>query len=253
MDKTVVRFLVTLLGVAAILIIGWQGGKEVKAQGADWLPVKHVRIGGAFQYISKEKVKKVLLGQIINGFYNVDIQDVQASMLEMPWVKGARVERVWPDTIHITIDEQMPVVRWMEKSLLNIKGEVFKPDGNKDFSYLPLMVGPVGHEIKMLKNLKILSVWLAGQGMELTEFRVNERRAWSITLLNETVINVGRNQHLKRIERFLNTISLITDEHIAKIATVDLRYSNGFALTWKEGEAMIDWTKTANNNKHKAY
>ena len=57
MNKALNHF---LLGFIAILVIGWLVWQEVKAQGADWLPVKYVRIEGAFQYIEKEKIKKVL-------------------------------------------------------------------------------------------------------------------------------------------------------------------------------------------------
>jgi cell division protein FtsQ len=101
----------------------------------------------------------------------------------------------------------------------------------------------------MLKVANELSIALAGQRMKLAEFKINERRAWNIRLQNKIVLNAGRNQPLKKIQRFLNTISLITEEQIAKIEIVDLRYSNGYALTWKQGEATVDWKKIAEINK----
>lgn len=246
MNKTAIYF---LLGFVLLVITGWQGWKEVKAQGADWLPIKHVRIKGAFQYISMDKLKEVLEDHVINGFYNADIQQVQAAVKALPWVEEVIVNRVWPDVINVTIDEHMPVVRWGNEALLNKKGEIFKPEQINDFRKLPLLVGPVGYEIKMLDALNELTVSLTEQGMELAEFQVNERRAWKIKLQNKIVLNVGRNQPLKKIQRFLNTISLIRKQQIAEIAVVDLRYSNGYALTWKKGVAIIDWKKIAEMNK----
>jgi cell division protein FtsQ len=228
---------------------GWKGWQEVKAQGADWLPVKYVRIVGAFQYIAEDKVKKVLRDHVINGFYNADIQQIQASVKALPWVDAVTVKRIWPDTIDIAIDEQRPIARWGDKALLNIKGESFKPDQINDFSDLALLDGPEGYEKKMLKVANELSAALTEQNMKLAEFQINERRAWNIRLRNKIVLNAGRNQPLKKIQRFLNTISLITEKQIAKIEIVDLRYSNGYALTWKQGEATVDWKKIAEINK----
>jgi len=246
MNKSLVRILLASL---LILTAGWQGWQEVKAQGADWLPVKYVRIEGEFQYIAKEKVKSVLLEHVINGFYNVDIQRVQASVKSLPWVDTVRVGRVWPDAFNIVINEQAPVVRWSNDALLNADGEIFKPEQIKDFSHLPLLEGPVGYEQKMLEILNALLIDLSEQGMLLSKFKINERRAWNIKLQNKMELKAGRNQPLKKIQRFLKTIPLIGQEQIADIAVVDLRYSNGYALRWKQGAAEIDWKKIAEMNK----
>jgi cell division protein FtsQ len=74
MAKTTSHF---LIGTVVVVITGWLGWQEVKAQGADWLPVRYVRIEGAFQYIAKDKIKQVLTGQVNNGLYNADIQQIQ--------------------------------------------------------------------------------------------------------------------------------------------------------------------------------
>ncbi len=246
MNKTAIYFIAGLMGV---FIVGWQAYLEVKAQGADWLPVKYVRIEGAFQFIAKDKIKQVLGEHVRDGFYNADTQQIQVSVKALPWVESVWVERVWPDAINIKINEQVPVVRWGESALLNKKGRKFKPDKINDFSFLPLLVGPEGYEVKMLKIIAEMSDKLAKQDMTLAEFYIDERRSWTIKLQNKMLLNAGKNQPLKKILGFLNTIDLITKKQIAKIAVVDLRYSNGYALKWKQGEAEIDWKKIAEMSK----
>jgi len=246
MTKTVIHYLV---GFVLLLIVAWQGWQEVKAQGSDWLPVKYVRIEGAFKYLAKDKLKQVLREHVINGFYNVDIQQIQTSVKALPWVASVKVKRVWPDAIIIKIDEETPIVRWGENALINIDGEVFKPVDKYDFSELPLLIGPEGYESKMLEIINRINTELDSQGMSLAEFSINERRAWNIKLQNEMLLNAGRNQPLKKIQRFLKTVSLLSKEQIAEIGIVDLRYSNGYALTWKQGIAEKDWKKIAEMNK----
>jgi cell division protein FtsQ len=242
-----------LIGIVVVVLFSWLGWHEVKAQGADWLPVRYVRIEGAFQYIAKEKVKQVLKEQVNNGLYNADIQQIQLSVNQLPWIESVRVKRVWPDAIDIRIVEQTPVVRWRGEGLLNQQGEVFVPDNINEFSGLPLVSGPVGNERKLLEIMKGLDVALSDRQMELVEFLVNERRAWSIKLKNGVEIILGRNEPLSKFQRFLKTVALIGEEQIEKVVVVDLRYSNGYAVTWKQGENEIDWKKIAEMKKSKVY
>ncbi len=246
MNKSVLSWL--FISVLSSLII-WQAWLEVKAQGADWLPVKYVRIEGAFQFIDKQQIKDALREHVMNGFYNVDIQQVQASVMQLPWADSVMVKRVWPDAINVVINEQKPLVRWGESALLNNRGEVFKPAEIADFKQLPLFIGPEGHQLKMLNIMKRLRPVLQVHDMQLAIFEVNKRRAWKIKLNNEMELNAGRNQPLNRIQRFLKTLALLGEEQIARIAVVDLRYSNGYALKWKKGEAEIDWKKIAEMKK----
>ena len=250
MDKATSQF---LIATVVVVLFGWLGWHEVKAQGADWLPVRYVRIEGAFQYIAKDKVKQVLMEQVNNGLYNADIQQIQSSVNQLPWIESVRVKRVWPDAIDIRIVEQTPVVRWRGEGLLNLKGEVFVPDNISEFSQLPLVSGPVGNEKKLLEIMRGLEVALNDKQMELLEFRVNERRAWSIKLKNGVEIILGRNDPLSKFQRFLKTVALIGEEQVEKVVVVDLRYSNGYALTWKKGENEIDWKKIAEMKKSKVY
>jgi len=238
-----------LLGIVLVMVSGWLVWQEIKAQGADWLPVKYVRIEGAFQYIAKDKIKQVLQGHVNSGLYNADIQHIQKSVNQLPWVKSVRVKRVWPDALNIKIVEQRPVVRWGNNGLLNAMGEVFVPDNMNEFSQLPVISGPVGNEKKWLEIMKGISVTLTDRAMELAEFHVNDRRAWSMKIKNGLNLKLGRNNPLNKFQRFLQTLDLFSDELITKVAVVDLRYPNGYALTWKQGEKVIDWKNIAETRK----
>ena len=246
MDKIASNF---LIGTVLAVIIAWLIWQEVKAQGADWLPVKYVRIEGAFQYIAKDKIRQVLRAQVNNGLYNADIQQIQKSVMSLPWVERVKVKRVWPDAINIKIVEQAAVVRWGSEGLLNKGGVIFIPDNIKQFNYLPLLAGPVGNEKKLLKIMKGVATVLNDQEMELKEFIVNERRAWKMKLQNGLELILGRNEPLDKFQVFLRTIALLGKEQVEKVGIIDLRYPNGYALTWKPGVDEIDWKKIAEIKK----
>jgi len=72
-----------------------------------------------------------------------------------------------------------------------------------------------------------------------------------VKLTSGMEIKLGRTTPLKNIQRFLKTVDLLGEEQIAKIATVDLRYPNGYAVTWKIDAEEINW-KAVDNKKNQA-
>ncbi len=237
------------IGVGVLLLAGWVGWKELKGLSADILPIKYVRIEGAFQYIAKEKIKKILFSQVNKGLYSANIHQIQKSVNQLPWIKKVRVKRIWPDAIDIKIIEQTPVVRWGVKGLLNMSGEIFVPDNIEKFNQLPVIKGPEGNQKKLFEIVQGIEVSLADQKMKLAEFNVNERRAWNIKLTNKIELKLGRNDPFNKFQRFLQTLALLGEEIVLKVKVVDLRYPNGYALTWKQGEEIIDWKKLAEIKK----
>ncbi len=243
---------VKLALIAMLLVLSaYFGWREIKAQGADLMPVRYVRVEGAFQYIAKDTIKQVLGKQVRHGFFNVDLQQIQQAVKSLPWIDKVRVKRIWPDAIKVQISEQKPVARWGRYGLLNSQGEMFVPDKYNDFEQLPLISGPEGQEKQLLDVMKGLSLALQDQAMELKEFYVNERRAWKVKLANGMEIKLGRTTPLKNIQRFLKTVDLLGEAQLAKIAIIDLRYPNGYAVTWKSDAEEINW-KAVNNKKHQA-
>lgn len=241
---------VRLLTMAAIVLGGgWFAWDNVKNRGAEVMPIRYVRIEGAFQYIGKERVKEALQPQINLGFYNVDVQSVHETIKALPLIDRVDVMRVWPDAIHIKITEHKPVVRWGNDALLNVHGEVMTPDSMVDFQQLPLITGPVGQERKLLEIMKGIAIVLKDKAMQLTEFHVSETRSWKLKLANGMEIQLGRKVPLENLQRLLRTVDLLGAEQAAWIATVDMRYPNGYAVTWKPDTPEIDW-KTIVQNKN---
>jgi cell division protein FtsQ len=230
-------FLVALL-VISVAASFWPDTKRLVT---NLVPIRYVRIEGIFQYIRQDALKKVLLPYVTTDFFSVDVQEIDKAALQHPWVKSVNVKRVWPDAIDIKVYEQFPAVRWGDKSLLNPDGVLFTPENAADFKQLPLIQGPKGYEARLLEIMQGLEIDLADRALHLAEFKVNERRAWDIVLHNGIEIKLGRNGQLKNFQRFLKTLDILGQDKIAAIAKVDLRYPNGFSITWKADAPAVDW------------
>ena len=229
--------------IASLLIIGLAGfaGRVLIKDLHSLMPVKYVRTAGVFQYLSKEEVKSVLEPLVETSFFSADMHAIQQTVAALPWVASVTVKRVWPDAIDIKVLEKKPYVRWGVKSLLNERGELFTPKHVQQFNYLPILTGPEQQEKKVLEIMKGIRTELADQSMALSEFNVNDRWAWKIKLTSGMEIELGRNEQLKKLHRFLKTLAVLGQERVNSIATVDLRYPNGYAIAWKPESPCCDW------------
>ena len=235
---TGVKFFVFIL---LVMTGSWYGLQRMHAQDAISKPIRYVKIEGAFQYTSKDRLKEILTPEMMRGFYHADMDSIHHLISELPLVETVDVKRVWPDAVHIKITEQKPIVRWGDNALLNKQGEVLTPDNIDEFKNLPLITGPAGQEKKLLEIMKGVYIVLKDKSMQLAEFHVNDRRAWQIKLANGLEMQLGRKTPLENMQRFLKTMDLLGEEQLAMIASVDARYPNGYAVTWKPDTAKIDW------------
>ncbi len=221
-----------------LLMTGWRG---IKNNGHDLMPVRYVRIEGAFQYIKKERIQAVLEPLLEQGFYNVDLRRVKHAVEVLPWTDQVVVQRIWPDAVKIDIAEQQPVARWGDNRLVNAEGDLFSPETMSGFEVLPVIEADEREVKRLLEKMNELNFFFADHGLQMSAFEVNERQSWRLTLSDGLQIIAGRNQPLLKIQRFLNTRTLLGRRQMDKIAKADLRYPNGYALTWKRGSETINW------------
>jgi cell division protein FtsQ len=66
----------------------------------------------------------------------------------------------------------------------------------------------------------------------------DERGSWSATLQNGVVLRLGTGDALKKIRRFLKIYQDDLSRQLDQVAYVDLRYSNGLAVGWKQNNAV---------------
>ena len=215
------------------------------------LPIKYVRTEGVFQYLSKNEIKTILQPLVMTGFFDADMQAIHSAVSTLPWVDSVTVKRIWPDAIDIKVREKKPYARWGESSLITERGVIFTPKNIEQFQNLTVVTGPELQQVKVLEIMKGIKTALADRSMELAEFSVNDRWAWKIKLATGLEILLGRNEQLKKLQRFLKTLAVLKQEQVDAMAVVDLRYPNGYAVSWKPETAEIDWNAIANpNNEH---
>ncbi|WP_428355447.1 cell division protein FtsQ/DivIB [Methyloprofundus sp.] len=229
------------LAVLVVVLLGiiwsWPLMQQALAKVA---PIRYVQVEGAFQYIDKQNIQMKINPLIQTGYFSVDLQAIQQSVMSLPWTENVQVQRIWPDRLKLRIFEQKPVIRWQAHSLLNERGEVFRPLNIDRFQTLPVLFAPNGQRQELLEVMQGLSVSLMDQGLYLTEFRVNDRQSWLLSMENGLQIQLGRLQPLEKFSQLMQALVVSGGELVNKMRYVDMRYPNGYAVRWRENE-QINW------------
>lgn len=197
------------------------------------LPLKVVRTDGRFRYMQREDLEQAIGDLSRGGFLTVDVEAIRDKAKSLPWVDKVSVRRVWPDSLQLWVDEHVPLSRWGKDGVLNVRGEVFYPKAGTIPSGLPHLFGPDGSGKELAKNYVDIKARLAELGLTITDMAMDDRRAWSMTLSNGLVIKLGSKELQDRLARFYSIYPLLKEDK-RELQEIDLRYTNGVAVTWKK-------------------
>jgi cell division protein FtsQ len=201
-------------------------------------PIQSVAIAGRFQRVSPLDVERVVRANVHGaGLVSVNLAALSAAVERLPWVDTVAIERRWPRGLTVHLIEQVPAARWGDDGLINVRGELFTGDARHIPLELPRLSGPGGSEPAVAQRYLAMQGRLTEAGMRLTALRLDARGAWELDLDNGVTVRLGRKRVDERFDTFIAVASKIVAQRAGDIAYVDMRYSNGFAIGWRGGNA----------------
>ena len=238
-------FVCVLFGL--ISIAWWLTNKLVDQEN---LPVNSIVISGEMPYTKRGDVLAAMSNINLGNFFQVDVNEIQSQVSALPWVYSVAVRKQWPNEVKIYIVDQTPVALWNGDFLLNQFGKAFQADIELTQG-LPQFFGPEGSELLALENFINLNDLLEYRSLAIDELVLSERFSWQLTLNDGVMLNLGREERVKRVQRFMDIYPLIKThlEQQAKqhkkqknnsekelkqaVDYIDLRYDTGLAVGWK--------------------
>jgi cell division protein FtsQ len=200
-------------------------------------PVRVISMDGSFQRVSPGQIEKAVAPFSQAGFMSADLDGIQRAVEALPWVEHARIQRHWPNGLHVTVIEQTAAARWGDSGLLNTRGELFVREATHVPAELPRLSGPDGTESQVAQRYLSVQGRMLEAGLRIAALRLDERGAWEMDLDSGVTVRLGRRDVDERIDRFIRTASQVVSHRLSEIAYIDMRYSNGFAIGWRNPAA----------------
>ncbi len=226
------RHLPLVLGLTAFVALVTATGLWLAEP--DNLPVRTVRVQGELHHVTTQEVRTAVSPYAQAGFMYIDIAATRNALEQLPWVHSAQVRRTWPDLLLVQLREQQVLARWADGGLVNPEGGLFRPLEPVAASGLPLLSGPQGTSLMLTSHFIELQQALTPLQLNITEVAMDERRAWRLVLDNGMELMLGRDEHPARMDRFVRAWPRILGPRSATVARVDLRYTNGFSVQWRQ-------------------
>ncbi|MBV2130564.1 cell division protein FtsQ/DivIB [Arsukibacterium indicum] len=226
-----------LFFVLALALLSW-GGFQVYGwlQSQQGAPIKQVRLYGDFQHIQQQRLQQQLQQQYVGNFFRVDVDQVQQFLQQQPWVYQAAVRKQWPDTLVVVVTEQQPVAVWNQQQLLNNKGELFIAPLSELIPALPKLHGPEGTEQDALTMFHHMQTLLQLHQFSAEQLWLTERFSWRLQLQGGLALQLGRQDTMKRLQRFIELYPTMQQHREQELAEVDLRYDTGVAVRYANTE-----------------
>ncbi|MBS0464022.1 MAG: cell division protein FtsQ/DivIB [Proteobacteria bacterium] len=227
------RTLAWLLAVALVvlpalaLINGWIKGGS--------FPMRRLEVSGPFAKVSAAQVRAVVLPQVKGGFFFTRVDAISRSLAAMPWVEHVEVRKQWPDLLVVHYTERHAFARWGADKLLSERGGVFAAPGSPDLASLPALDGPDGRSADVVALYNQSVPLFAAAGRHVLGVSLSDRDSWTVHLADGVDVVVGRHDTLQRLRRFAGLLPrLVATRPGSTLQRADLRYTNGFALSWQD-------------------
>ena len=197
------------------------------------LPIRSIQLQGSFKHLDQREIEATLEDYIGQGFFSLDIHQLQQSLKAKPWTASVSVRRIWPDKLQVIIRERKPVARWGVDHLLSDRAIVYAADTG-EFLHLPQVYASNHDPEWALRQFDRLQRRFRIVDERVVSLRVDSRGALDVELINGLHVKLGRDDVEHKIDRLVRIYEQQIMPRRERIERLDLRYSNGFAVAWKK-------------------
>jgi cell division protein FtsQ len=197
-------------------------------------PIRWLEIDGPFERVGAEQVRASLTPLVNGSFFTVNTNLMRSKAGDMPWVSAVTVQKSWPDTVQVTIHEFTPVVHWIDGYLLDGYGQQFTVPSAENIQGLPWLEGPQSQQELVFENWKKFDDKLVLIGQQIENLTLDARGSWSARMSGGTEVKFGKGDIFKNLDMLVSTWTGLMQGQELPPVSVDLRYTNGFAVLWPQ-------------------
>lgn len=221
----------TTIGLLLYFTLSWMLDEQRR-------PLSKLILQGDLEYVSEPDIQFALSRiESLGTFMSQDVDEIQGTITDLPWVAQASIRKQWPDLIKIYLVEHDAEAIWNGNSLLNVNGDVFNADVADLKEDRVKLYGPEGSNKDVLSTWKLVNPQLAPLGLKISSLVLNDRRAWQMILDNGIRLELGKESLDERVARFISLYHRLGGKN-QKISYIDLRYDTGAAVGWYPTEEL---------------
>lgn len=195
--------------------------------------INNIKLIADFQHADIMEVKSYLQPLLDKEFVELDLAEIEVKLKQHPWVRQSVLQKKWPDTLIVKIEEQVPVAILKTGGYLNSRAEIFDKKSKIKVTDLPVIDAKSQSYSQILKTYaKMVGVLTANQ--KITDIQYQSIGRYDFKLSSGVKVILGRRQIDKRIKSLPQVIQYLKVNQLANTQVIDMRYRNAVAVKLKQ-------------------
>lgn len=174
-------------------------------------------------------------------FFGADLRSIYQIVSDLSWVESASVKRDWRQGVVISVVPRRAVANFGSQHLLDASGKVFVPADERELmnSHLVYLYSSYPKDAtNMMRQMYRINEWFAPLGLIAQDMTLTSRQTWLIRFNNGLRVIVDHENTEQKLFSLSSLLSGSLAKEIPKIQSVDLRYKNGFTITWRATDTV---------------
>ena len=177
-----------------------------------------------------KKYDEKMINTYIDSLYDknlltIDIDEVQANIMTDKWIRDAEISKSFPSTLDIKIIQHMPIAKY-NSDIVTSTGILI--ESSDSYKYLPAIID-YSNDIKSASHILLLSLkYLKKIDLQVQKIIIHHSL---IKIYTTDILLITDKEKFKiNLERLTASFKKIYKVYDKKITSIDMRYSNGFAI-----------------------
>jgi cell division protein FtsQ len=216
-----IAYLINTLSISLLLLSGIYFAIH------HWFNVQKIIIEGDIKHVTPTQLTYVANNKLHGTFFTLNIEELKEQFEELPWVKSVVLERQFPHTIIVHLNEYKAVARVGDEDLLASDGKVF--DGADDDMSLPILYVDASDAVDYWAKYNQIESIAAKHNAHITSLRVSDSRiivAETSTNVKITFCEQNLAGKLLELDKYWEQLYSISP----KLSSINFCYKNAVAI-----------------------
>lgn len=234
-------FKASWLAWAAVVGIAAGGAVELfdSLSESDYFQIRRLEMIADVDKVPIARLKDALQPAWSGSYFTADIDLMREAAEELPWVKSAQVERVWPDGIRVRLALFNAMAQYEDGRLVSDDGFLFAANPEEEQgapSRLPVIKCAQNQVGEATKNYKAFEKIFEKINADVMEVSISDRQSWSIVVESSYFpplpIELGQNEDgsiIGKVEEIAGAFPSMIELMGAPPSSIDARYDGAFA------------------------
>ena len=155
----------------------------------------------------------------------IDIDEIQANIMTDKWIRDAEISKSFPSTLDIKITQHMPIAKY-NSNIVTSTGILI--ESSDSYKYLPAIID-YSNDIRSASHILLSSLkYLEKINLQVQKIIIHHSL---IKIYTTDILLITDKEKFKiNLERLTASFKKIYKVYDKKITSIDMRYSNGFAI-----------------------